>query len=250
MSRDPDAIIKIKFANVGDVGLGGLDLNELWEITYSTPGGLFPQRIQFNQLFRYLSALGVEINEQGPFLDYDGVDPTAPDYKIGSIIRGTDLKLYECLIPNGPGSTIVSPIGNPLTWKIALEVAQATEILAGIAEIATQAETDAGVDDERFVTPKKLKASPGLSPVQTYQLLTGSRAANTVYTNTTDNTIEVAISGLNVEGSTTEGVYVAGVQILKGDVLTDNYMTFQVPSGATYELQATLTAFLSWAELR
>lgn len=34
---------------------------------------------------------------------------------------------------------------------------QATETLAGIAELATQAETDAGTDDQRIVTPLKLK---------------------------------------------------------------------------------------------
>lgn len=35
----------------------------------------------------------------------------------------------------------------------------ATEALKGIAEIATQTETNAGVDDSRIVTPKKLKAA-------------------------------------------------------------------------------------------
>jgi hypothetical protein len=39
---------------------------------------------------------------------------------------------------------------------IALAV-QATESALGIAEIATQAETNAGTDDERIVTPKKLR---------------------------------------------------------------------------------------------
>jgi hypothetical protein len=34
---------------------------------------------------------------------------------------------------------------------------QATESALGLAEIATQAETDAGTDDERIVTPKKLR---------------------------------------------------------------------------------------------
>lgn len=38
--------------------------------------------------------------------------------------------------------------------------AAATETTAGIAEIATQAETDAGVDDSRIVTPLKLATSP------------------------------------------------------------------------------------------
>ena len=37
---------------------------------------------------------------------------------------------------------------------------QATEDVQGIAEIATQAEVDAGTDDERFVTPLKLTAFP------------------------------------------------------------------------------------------
>jgi hypothetical protein len=38
---------------------------------------------------------------------------------------------------------------------------QATETTAGIAEIATQAETDAGTDDLRFVTPLKLATYSG-----------------------------------------------------------------------------------------
>lgn len=37
---------------------------------------------------------------------------------------------------------------------------QATETSLGIAEIATQVETDAGTDDLRFITPLKLKATP------------------------------------------------------------------------------------------
>lgn len=38
-------------------------------------------------------------------------------------------------------------------------VSAASETTAGIAEIATQAETDAGTDDARFITPLKLKTS-------------------------------------------------------------------------------------------
>lgn len=38
--------------------------------------------------------------------------------------------------------------------------AAASETVSGIAEIATQAETDAGADDLRIVTPLKLKTSP------------------------------------------------------------------------------------------
>ncbi|MHA1136518.1 MAG: hypothetical protein ACTSSE_08530 [Candidatus Thorarchaeota archaeon] len=47
--------------------------------------------------------------------------------------------------------------GNPLNHNRPI---QATELVIGIAEIATQAETDAGTDDEKIVTPLKLSATP------------------------------------------------------------------------------------------
>lgn len=115
MARDIDAIIKQKYAESGDVGLGGLDLAELWPISYSTPGGAFPQRIQFNQLFRYLSALAVELNAKGPYLEYDGTAIIGPDYEIGAIVRKDGIT-YECSTPNGPSSSIIDPVGNPGTW--------------------------------------------------------------------------------------------------------------------------------------
>jgi Phage tail-collar fibre protein/Putative tail fiber protein gp53-like, C-terminal len=42
------------------------------------------------------------------------------------------------------------------TWQLNFD--NASETVAGLSEIATQAETDAGTDDVRFITPKKLKA--------------------------------------------------------------------------------------------
>jgi hypothetical protein len=46
------------------------------------------------------------------------------------------------------------------------QISAATEILAGKAEIATQAETDAGADDLRFITALKLKSwTPGVDTV-------------------------------------------------------------------------------------
>jgi hypothetical protein len=38
-----------------------------------------------------------------------------------------------------------------------IELPAASETMAGVAEIATQAETNTGTDDERFLTPKKLR---------------------------------------------------------------------------------------------
>lgn len=47
-----------------------------------------------------------------------------------------------------------------LAWtSFGTSAAAATETTAGVAEIATQAETDTGTDDARFVTPLKLKTS-------------------------------------------------------------------------------------------
>lgn len=48
-----------------------------------------------------------------------------------------------------------------VTWgAFGTSAAAASETVAGILEIATQAETDAGTDDARAVTPAKLKNSP------------------------------------------------------------------------------------------
>jgi len=113
MARDNDGIISIKYANSGDVGLGGLDLNELWPISYSTPGGDFPQRIQFNQLFRYLSAFAKELNQGGPILEYSALI----DYIPGAIVYGSDGLPYSCIVANGPASSVVNPVGDVSgTW--------------------------------------------------------------------------------------------------------------------------------------
>jgi len=49
--------------------------------------------------------------------------------------------------------------------KFVTEDTVSTETVKGIAEIATQAETDAGTDDLRFVTPLKLKNTAGASVI-------------------------------------------------------------------------------------
>ncbi len=49
--------------------------------------------------------------------------------------------------------------GSPAFVQFGTGATAATETSQGIAEIATQAETDAGTDDVRFVTPLKLKTS-------------------------------------------------------------------------------------------
>lgn len=112
MARDPDAIIQEKFAGAGDVGIGDVIITEGWPIAYSTPGGKDPQRLQFNQLYRWLFALGVEINQKGPYLDYDATI----DYGVNAGVVASDNRIYKALVPNGPSTIVVDPIGNPTEW--------------------------------------------------------------------------------------------------------------------------------------
>jgi hypothetical protein len=102
-----------------------------------------------------------EIQERG-FKPYDPL----VNYPVGAFIPGSDNILYKSAIKNGPAVDflpVVDPVGDLTgTWETS-EVLQATETVAGKAEIATQAETDAITDDSRFVTPLKLGGSVGVA---------------------------------------------------------------------------------------
>lgn len=76
----------------------------------------------------------------------------------------------------------------------------ATETVRGVAEIATQEETDAGVDDERIVTPLKLKQGLGSRTVTGGGLATGGGNL------TEDRVITVAAaSGAEIAAGTEAG---------------------------------------------
>jgi len=73
-----------------------------------------------------------------------GKVPTTGDLQLGELAINTfDGKLYT---KKDNGAASIVEIGAPV----------ASETTAGNAEIATQAETDAGSDDARIVTPLKL----------------------------------------------------------------------------------------------
>lgn len=93
------------------------------------------------------------------FAIYSGLAGITDKFADALLLLAADVVLTS--VP--PGSVTVNGVGfsNP----------PATESLAGIAEITTQAESDAGIDDARIVTPKKAKASAAAYPYTVDQAL-------------------------------------------------------------------------------
>ncbi len=85
---------------------------------------------------------------------YNAAEPVAPT--IG------DLYVFSSAGVNTWNTSDTVQIGDQVYWDgtvwqfIQANVIDATETVPGIAEIATQAETNTGTDDARFVTPLKL----------------------------------------------------------------------------------------------
>lgn len=74
---------------------------------------------------------------------------------VGVPLRGlTGTSTNEILVPTD-GVSRATAGGAEIVVSTDPSVTQATETALGVAEIATQAEMDAGLDDLRFVTPKK-----------------------------------------------------------------------------------------------
>jgi hypothetical protein len=79
-----------------------------------------------------------------------------------------------------------------IVWtQFGTQVAAATETTSGIAEIATQAETDAGTDDTRIVTP--LKLATYTNRAKRYSADFGDGSATTYTINHNLNTLDVSV---------------------------------------------------------
>ena len=109
MARDVDGILSIKWANSGDTGEPlGFDRNEGWPLSYSQPGGDYPTRELFNLLFEELSALGIELNQNGVGLEYSALI----DYVAKALVRGSDGDYYIAASANGPATAVKNPVGD------------------------------------------------------------------------------------------------------------------------------------------
>lgn len=112
------------------------------------------------------------------------------------------------------------PPGSITVGDVSFEYPQATETVKGVAEIATEAETLDGIDDQRIVTPKKLAAVIGTtlrrglvmlaSPLETLIGLDNSKAvtpaglAGVTATSSRRGLIEIATNAEAAAGADTE----------------------------------------------
>ena len=144
------------------------------------------------------------------------------------------------------GTDVPGPTGTGAsgTWNIAI---------SGNAATATTA-SNGGVTSVNGSTGAVTVDSIGVG--QTWQNLTGSRALNTTYTNSTGRAIQVTCNPIAQSG-TTAGVIVGGVTILTATTLDCcgipqiSYFPFSfiVPTGTTYQVYGSY-GFSVWAELR
>lgn len=134
--------------------------------------------------------------------------------------------------------------------RTAIGIGSATEAGAGLVELATTAETQAGTDSTRAVTPRALAASMLGGVGQAWVGVTGSRAVSTTYTNSTGRPIQLAIRVASAAGQawtlTIGGV--AGPTTYSNSGI-DGTLFAVVQPGATYVLTGG-TTINNWSEFR
>lgn len=142
-------------------------------------------------------------------------------------VHGEILKIGDVLI-----ATVDTPnITTTTDWIfLQINVDQATETVPGIAELATQAESDAGVDDTKIITPLKLKTTLD-ARVGGYAATFGNGSATSFVVTHNLGTLDVVVQ--LVEVSTGDTIY-ADVARTSTNVVT---LTFAVaPSTNQYRV--------------
>lgn len=173
-----------------------------------------------------------------------------------SIVDGavTNAKLADMAQATIKGRASASGTGDPVdltSAQVRTIIGSATDTQEGMVELATVAEAQAGTDAIRAITPVGLAGSMIGSVDQSWVDVSGSRAVDTTYTNTTGAPIMVVIT--IIQGAGTNGAFIVdGVtiaqQIANG---IDSTTSFIVPDGNTYRYTkgSGTTIIRTWAEL-
>lgn len=131
-------------------------------------------------------------------------------------------------------------------------IKNASEADKGILQIASNAEILAGTDNAKAASPLKVKQyndAKNLGLGQTWQDVSGSRAANTTYTNSTGKPIYVVISNVLPTSATWNFTINGVVHAVNGTATAQVRFchNFIIPNGATY---SSNYAGAPWSELR
>lgn len=141
-------------------------------------------------------------------------------------------------------------------------VSAATDTAAGKVELATTSEASTGTDTTRAVTAAGVEAhmtANALGWGQTPQSVTGSRALETDYTNSTGRPIFVSARVLQNSGAASsyaalivDGVQIAWCTSLAAGVLIPSGVCGIVPAGSVYSIRVQSGAMLlsAWSEVR
>lgn len=154
-----------------EVGFGGTEAGVLIECAggFTIQGGQYG-RIRINHASATVSIVN-PILSTAPVL-VSGALRGSYNNSVGDVVCYTQ---YESNLATGSpplvvaSTTLVTNLNADMVDG--LHLASASEIVAGVAELATQAETDAGTDDARIVTPLKLAQAATVQPKITKNLL-------------------------------------------------------------------------------
>lgn len=176
---------------------------------------------------------------------------------VGSLIWGDSTNIYATLDGMGwaqiaalaTAASLTPDATNPAQLKSSLDALYAPA--SGAVSYASSATTQTGTSTTQAVTPKGLADSMLGGNGQTWQVVTGSRAAGTTYYNTTGRPILV----IYCSGDSNNGFIakVNGGTIASlpggGGAGSGTSAYFVVPPGANYSVSTSATGY-TWAELR
>ena len=124
----------------------GLSRTAGWGASFSTPDGDVPRLAMFNNQFYEIFTFIKEWNEHGLF-EWDASIP----YRHPSFVVGSDGLIYTSLRE----STGQDPVSSPDDWELFPKNAGSSE--SGTIQLATVAETVAGTNTTKAVTPQGLR---------------------------------------------------------------------------------------------